>query len=287
MTRKILLAVTLFVSLTLHAGAQTNQETKVFDILHADPDRMVEVLTKVCGDQVRLTPFAQERKLVATGTSNQLAQVASLLSQLDIPVMNVRIDVAFLQSSSKSSKGSSISGTGKAVITPSGKNSYKVDLSPQLHSNTEQVLSNARQTLVVKSGKNASLFVGQQAPYANWLLDYARQTRLIEQEFEIVNVGSSLRIEPVIIGSGPLINVKLTPELTGLAGKKSQRIQYTGLTTEITARDGETITIGGLGKDEEFTKKFLVGFDSNGEVQSLNITLTPHIIDPSKPSAAR
>jgi hypothetical protein len=46
-------------------------------------------------------------------------------------------------------------------------------------------------------------------------------------------------------------------------------------------QDGQTFQIGGMDKDNDFYSRFLIGFDRSGAQEALNITLTPHIVDPA------
>jgi hypothetical protein len=42
--------------------------------------------------------------------------------------------------------------------------------------------------------------------------------------------------------------------------------------------DGRTLQLGGLGQHAAFYNRFLVGVQQDGTMQSLGISLTPHIL---------
>lgn len=277
----VLLTVLLFSSA---AFADTNFVVRSYPLLNPSHESVIQTINELVGTNVNVAYVASAGKIVVTGPSNLVDKVTFLMNEINVPTPNIRIDVSFVKIGKKHDSAASINTSGKVVMKPSGKNTFKVTVDPSVRVNSSSSDSNTRQTLVIRSGSpGGSIFVGQEAPYTDWLLDYARQNQIVQQDFEMVKVGSSLRVEATVVGSGPLINIKLTPELTGLTGKKFQRIQYTGLTTEVTVENGATIPIGGLGKDAQFSDKFLVGVSSSGETEHLNITLTPRIINPMKP----
>jgi type II secretory pathway component GspD/PulD (secretin) len=137
------------------------------------------------------------------------------------------------------------------------------------------------QTLLVASGRQASLRVGESVPYVDWFVDYGTRYGYLQQSINWKDVGASLIVEPVVIGEGPMIRIRLTPELSGLVDGNVYRTSFSRVATEIVVQDGQTFQIGGLDKDEDFYSRFLIGFDRSGSRQALNITLTPRIVDSS------
>jgi hypothetical protein len=91
------------------------------------------------------------------------------------------------------------------------------------------------------------------------------------------DVGSFLAVEPTVIGDGPLIRVRVTPELVGTVNGSPYETKFSSVATEVTVSDGETITIGSDAKNTEFYSRFLIGVSRSGSSRRLNITMTPHI----------
>jgi type II secretory pathway component GspD/PulD (secretin) len=125
------------------------------------------------------------------------------------------------------------------------------------------------------------LRVGESVPYLAWLTEYSwRHGYIREVNIEWRDVGSFLSFRPEILGDGPLIRVRLTPTLSGrLTNGTKHTIEFTELTTEVTVRDGQTLSIGGFNKDQEFSSKFLVGQSGGSETSITDITLTPRILN--------
>ncbi len=82
-----------------------------------------------------------------------------------------------------------------------------------------------------------------------------------------------------MLDDGSHIRVKLTPALSGYVDHTLLRSQFARVATEVTVADGQSFSIGGLTKDESFYSKFLVGFDRSGRTQTLDITLTPRVME--------
>jgi len=128
--------------------------------------------------------------------------------------------------------------------------------------------------------------MGHEVPFYQCLVDLGvkwNYINIIEQKFEMKQVGSALLVEPAVIGRGPFISIILIPEISGVVEGRPHRIQYTRVATEVTVKDGETTTIGSFGKNSEFYSKFLVGVDGQGNQRSVQVKLTAQILKLQSP----
>ncbi len=134
--------------------------------------------------------------------------------------------------------------------------------------------------LVAMDKHRATLRVGERVPYLAWLTEYGfRHGYIRETHIEWRDVGSFLAVEPDIIGDGPMIRIRLIPTLTGrLKDGQEETIRFTELTTELIARDGQTVSVGGFTENRDFYSKFLVGRSGGNESLITDITLTPRIL---------
>ncbi len=181
------------------------------------------------------------------------AQVLILASQQALPAadqaraQNVRIDVEFKE---YGETGKGIGGAGWRE----GKHSEYT-----------------KQFIVVSDGLSASIFVGEKVPYVNYYIRFLHDGGYIEGDVTIKEVGTKLQVTPRIIGD--TIEITLTPQISFISDKKWGVIDIKTLSTTVIARDGESITIGGLQKDADFEKYFF----SDSSKGNLEIILTPHI----------
>jgi type II secretory pathway component GspD/PulD (secretin) len=205
-------------------------------------------------------------------------QLSALLKDIDRPTPNVRLEVDMNEAGSTIDRGLALKGRGKVIVTGKGsKTHYK--FTSEARNRSTKISSNTKQILLVQSGREGQLNIGEEIPYADWLFYYGRSHGYIDQDFQFdrERTGVFLTASPKVIGNGPMISITLTPEIRTLVGKKYKRFRFIRAATTITAHDGQPITIGGSSQNREFYEKFLVGFSNNGSIKSLNITLTPFI----------
>lgn len=133
--------------------------------------------------------------------------------------------------------------------------------------------SYTKERIVVTDGFSASIRVGEDVPFVNYYVDYLYNNGYIEtKEIIFKEVGTSLKVTPKIKGS--VIEIELTPEISVMIDKNKKIIDVKKLSTVVLASDGQSISIGGLIQDKDFSGMFL----KSGESSNLDITLTPRIM---------
>ncbi|MDD5681219.1 MAG: hypothetical protein PHI59_08290 [Candidatus Omnitrophica bacterium] len=130
-----------------------------------------------------------------------------------------------------------------------------------------------KQHIVVTDGLSASIRVGEDVPFVDYYVDYLFHNGYIETR-EVVwkKVGTSLKVTPKIRGG--VIEVELTPEISAVIDKRERIIDVKKLSTTVMAADGQSISIGGLIQDKDFSGMFF----KSGKSSSLDIILTPRIM---------
>jgi type II secretory pathway component GspD/PulD (secretin) len=271
---KVFCIAVLFFSVTAYA-----QETslRLYSVHYANPSETAEVIKMMLPSTNGLSIQVADRKLAVRGTAEQHAIAEQMLRELDKPPKNIQINVQFNRNGQSSSREAGIRPKGPVVIRDSEVHgSFEGRFGDQSTTSSE----NVTQMLVTMAGHSATLQVGERVPYLAWLMEYgSRHGYIREVQIEWLNVGSFLSVQPEIIGDGPMIRIRLIPTLSGrLADGTEQTIQFAEVATEVIARDGQTISIGGFTKDEDFSSKFLVGHSGGGESSITDITLTPRIL---------
>lgn len=269
----------LFFAVWLLASAVYAQETtlKLYPVHYTDPASAIEMITMMTPSTNGLSIQAVDRKLAVRGTTEQHAVVDQMLRELDRPPKNVQINVEFATTGQTSSREAGIRPKGPITIRDGEvRGSLEGRFSNQRSTSSE----NTVQMLVAMDGRSATLRVGERVPYLAWLTEYGcRHGYIREVQIEWLEVGSFLAVYPEIVGDGPMIRIRLVPELSGrLKDGTEQAIQFTELATEVVASDGQTVSIGGFNKDQEFSSKFLVGRSGGSESSITDITLTPRIL---------
>lgn len=268
-----------FITLVLSAAVYAEEpELKLYPVRYSDPAMIAEAVPALMPSTNGLSIQIVDRKLAVRGTAEQHAVVGMMLQEIDKPPKNVQINVEFASAGQNAIRESGIRPKGPIIIrNEEVHGSFEGRFSKRSTTSRE----NTTQMLVAMDGHSAMLRVGESVPYLAWLTEYSwRHGYIREVNIEWRDVGSFLSVKPEILGDGPLIRIRLMPTLSGrLNDGTKQTIEFTELTTEVTVRDGQTLSIGGFNKDQEFSSKFLVGRSGGSESSITDITLTPRILN--------
>ena len=274
-------AVIVFTLMVLASDAQQGQSRfEVYPLGFAEGPSAVEMVKAIIGPTGSVTLDETNHRLLVVATDDKHAQVESMMRKLNVPPKNVRIEVRFEGASDQQDVGAGVGASGE-IVREEGITRTTIKVKPRVENTSVKTSSDVAQTLLVASGRQGSLHVGENVPYVDWFVDYGIRNGYLERSIEWKDVGASLIVEPIVIGGGPMIRIRLTPELSGLVDGNVYRTAFSRVATEVVVQDGQTFQIGGLDKDEDFYSRFLIGFDRSGSRQSLNITLTPRIVDSS------
>lgn len=280
----------MFVFTSALAPAQETRVVRTYPVYGADPALLVQAATELLGTNATISHVAARGLILVTAPEADQSKVAFLFKEINRPASNIRVDVSVVDVGSSGNTGVTVDGNTKVARSSRGTRSSSTRMKVQLEqqkSNSDELNS---QSILVQSGSDASIFIGEDVPYADWIVTYGRINGYLTQEFETVRVGSSLSVHPSVVGAGPMINVILTPEVSAMAGGIFRRVKYTKLATTVTVRDGETVTIGAFANDKDFSSRFLVGGSRGGETRAIQVrlkaTIQKSFVADPRPSAA-
>ncbi|HPF99649.1 MAG TPA: hypothetical protein PLE77_06250 [Kiritimatiellia bacterium] len=266
----------LFVSVALAADPPVTR-FEAYPLGFADEGAVLELVRGMVGEGGSAVMDRQGARVLVVTTDANHAQIAELLHKLNVPPKNVRIEVRFKGSSADDHTAVGVSGEAGFSRTD-GISHSEIRIKPRIESTSMRAASDVAQILMVASGREGMLQVGERVPYVEWLVDYGLRCGVLLERVAWQQVGSTLVVEPTVVGDGPMVRVKLTPELSGMVNGRPERIRFANVATEVVVQDGQTFQVGGLEQNQDFYSHFLVGFDRGGSSQSLNITLTPRIM---------
>lgn len=276
--KKYIVTFLLAVAFLSTAAADSKLTVKTYPLKWVRASELLETVNSLIGDKGKAFTIKTGNEFIISTTDDLHAQIKQLIKDLDRPRPNVQINVTMNETGHTTDRGVALKGNGKVVVTGKGaKTHYK--FTSEARNRTTKISSNTKQILLVQSGREGQLHIGEEIPYADWLFYYGRSHGYIDQDFvfDMQRTGVFLTASPTVIGNGPLISITLTPEIRTLIGKKHKRFRFTRVATTVTAQNGQPMKIGGSAQNREFYEKFLTGFSSNGSIKSLNITLTPFI----------
>ncbi|MCH8263415.1 MAG: hypothetical protein IIA77_10325 [Proteobacteria bacterium] len=132
--------------------------------------------------------------------------------------------------------------------------------------------SSQSQFLVVTDGREGRIFVGKNLPYVQWYRDYLSEEGYLTAQISFRNVGTSLLVEPRIVGNR--IEITVTPEISYESPEASGTIAVRKLSTTIIASDGETVYAGSHFRRSAFENRFYRR--QTGE--TFEVWITPRIL---------
>ncbi len=186
---------------------------------------------------------------------------------------------------------------GRAVLGDLGKNDFQATIDWLHQFGDTKTLATPQ--ISVENAKEATINVGTREAYVTSTVSQADSSTTTSESITFVDVGVQLKVTPEINQDG-FISMKITPEVSSVGrtlttsnGTQVPIVDTTNASTTVTVKDGRTVLIGGLMKDEvskTIHKAPMLGElpliggafrHTNDSVTKteLVIFLTPHIVD--------
>ncbi len=166
-------------------------------------------------------------------------------------------------------------------------------------SNTK-ILSNPK--ILVTNNEEAKIHVGDTVPYIISTTSGTGDNAITSEDVRFVDVGLKVNVTPTINNDG-FVTMALKPEISTVVGSiESQgggipQVNKTLVETTVMVKDGMTIVLGGLKKENKvhvkkgfpvlmdipFVKRLFSSEESSIEATEIVIFITPHIISHEKP----
>jgi type II/III secretion system protein len=207
-----------------------------------------------------------------------LAPAAVAFGQDPLP-RNVRIVVTGTSERTARQQGVEAAGAGRVGDVRIGAGRFPPESGVVVRGTASRSRSHdqTRQELLVMSGGRGEIVVAKELPYVAWFQDWGQSNGLWQPGIQWKEVGARMVVEPIVVNDDTL-RVRLTPAFSYLVDGRSLTTSVTQLSTEVIAREGQEIDLGGVPfSDRQFLEKFLVGFDESGETVQARITLKASI----------
>ncbi|HTW83225.1 MAG TPA: secretin N-terminal domain-containing protein [Candidatus Sulfotelmatobacter sp.] len=245
--------------------------------------------------------------IILTGTPERVAELRSLIAQLDVPLPTVTLETQIVELTDSAAKQVGIDYTNAggpiAAVSTQLKSQSLATSSLNLQAQIYDVVTKgggkllARPSIVAQSGSPASILTGDEIPVVTTLTSFGSAT-LTQQQVQYVTVGVNLQIQPRVSPDG-FINFHIYSEVSSVSSyvQGYPEITQRTATTAATVRDGQSFVIGGLIEDSEINSlskipllgdlPLLGSFFRNRTEQRVNtnlyIVVTPHITNAPSP----
>ncbi|MDZ4197658.1 MAG: hypothetical protein U1E27_00055 [Kiritimatiellia bacterium] len=271
-----ILAAVFFLALPQSRAQQT---LEIYPMGQMDPAALEETVRALLQAEDKIILDSRNGRILVLAEAPTHSIIAGLVRRLNVGARNIRIEVEFDDRGSSRDSALGMDAGGRVIVTPGRPPQSDVRLDFQARNRSDQTTRRTVQTLLVSSGREAVLRVGERIPQVEWFIDYGRRHGLLQGHLVWQEVGSFLVVQPTLIGDGPEIRVRLIPELSGRVDGNPYRVRYASAATEVVVRSGETVSLGGLNRDDTFYSRFLLGYEQSGISRALDIRLTPMLME--------
>lgn len=244
----------------LIAPTDSMSSIETFKLKHIDPEtaaKQIALLTeadKVMADK-------ENHTLTVSGSSSLLYQVRQELEKVDIASQQVNIQAMVVELSKGNSRNlglSYLSDPWSKDTSIGGYNGFKFSVSAQ----HEETLSNgkvlARPNVTVFDGRKATILMGDKVPVFTSSSDSTDSDSSATMTVEYKDVGVKLEVLPRINEMDKqTITLVIKPSVSTISqwvesgNNKAPQISERSAETTVRVKNGETILIGGLLKNEE------------------------------------
>lgn len=244
----------------LIAPTDSMSSIETFKLKHIDPEtaaKQIALLTeadKVMADK-------ENHTLTVSGSSSLLYQVRQELEKVDVASQQVNIQAMVVELSNGNSRNlglSYLSNPWSKDTSIGGYNGFKFSVSGQ----HEETLSNgkvlARPNVTVFDGRKATILMGDKVPVFTSSSDSTDSDSSTTMTVEYKEVGVKLEVLPRINEMDKqTITLVIKPSVSTISqwvesgNNKAPQISERSAETTVRVKNGETILIGGLLKNEE------------------------------------
>ncbi|MDP8212429.1 MAG: secretin N-terminal domain-containing protein [Candidatus Zapsychrus exili] len=278
-----------------------------------------------------ITPDERSNKLVIRAFPDRIKEVRAILKELDESTKEVLVDAKilsitlkprydagidwqldfrnvgndeleklsfenmFLNKDSMSGSDQLYSNFGQIAVGDFDVDNFEMSVRSLEQVSDTKILSNPQ--LLVTNNQEAKIHIGDTVPYIISTTSGTGDNAVTSEDVRFVDVGIKLHVMPTINDEG-FVTMRLKPEISTVVGTITSQgggipqVNKTEVETTVMVKDGNTIAMGGLKKDNKIhTKKgfpvlmdlpvlgFLFGRTSDDfEQKEIVIFITPHIV---------
>lgn len=260
------------------APAPAGQSFATYPVGSADPAVLLEAVRAAAGAEAHVSYDERQQRLLVLAAPEHQTRIAELVREAAPAPLNVRIEVRMAGRQREQDQAVGLGGE-VGVVREAGLRHTTIRLEPRVQQESIRQDTDVQQILVVASGREASLQVGEDVPALDWLLDYGVQQGLLAQRAGWQATGAFLVVQPWVLENG-LVRLRIIPELRGLSAGHPHAVRFAAAASEVVVPDGQSFALAGLRSAHEVMDRFLVGQSSRSGESALDITVTPRVLKP-------
>lgn len=303
-------------------------DTIVYTVQYADADVVADKLRARIDAKAVGSVLADERsnKIIVRAFPDRKKEIEEIIRSLDTATKAVLVDARILQLTFKPqydfgidwqldfrdspdneikkvsfknvylNKSSTLTTTmGQIAVGDFTKDAFETTVRALKQISDSKILSNPQ--ILVTSGDEARIHIGDTVPYIISTTSGTGDNAITSEDVRFVDVGLKLYVSPVINEEG-VITMRLRPEISTVVATVTSKgggipqVNKTEVETTVIVKDGQTVVMGGLKKDDKshvrlglpflMDMPFIGNFfkRDNDDITSTEIVIliTPHIV---------
>ncbi len=286
--------------------------TRVIHLQNARATELQPLLSK--STQAKIIADPRTNDLIIQAAWSDVKLLENTIHQLDVPIPQVLIQAEMIEINSSDKRNLGLEFLGKW-----SKNGQSLQASSPFHIDPLKMLLNygnlkhgdvsaliaalenrahgqllSSPRIVTLSGRPAHILIGERVPYTRQSSETMGGALVAQVEF--VDVGIKLAVTPIVNLADNTIVMDVKPEVSEVTDQSVQgvpRISTQEAQTRVEVKDGETVVIGGLMKENRrksangipllqriFLLKYLFSKEEkNNDRRELIVFITPHILN--------
>ncbi len=256
------------------AAGAAEHELVIYGTRGHDITVMVELAKAILEGDGRVIPDAAGGRMLVMASPASHARLRQAFEHGYATTRNVQLTVMINEEGQQRETGASIAGAVQI-----GSDGTRIQVTPSVRHQTSESSRAVDQMLVTRSGSEATLRVGDVLPVLEWTYEYRRYHPSIHVGTRWLEAGAFLTFRPTVQPDGETIHLLLTPEIRGRSPDGHPlAYRFTTIQTEIVARDGQTVQIGGWSEAGQLFSRFLIGLRHVENRNAITIHITPRIL---------
>jgi hypothetical protein len=220
-------------------------EVKLIKLNYRGAEEVIPLIKIFMSPEGQVVADARTNTLIIKDYPENIARIEEFLKGQDIPMPTVSITAQFLDNTATRAAGPPvriIAGQGQwaAVVYPSASGT--------------QAKSEALDIMVM-SGSEATIAIGESVPYVQWFWTYAYNLGYITQNVVFERVATSLCVIPHV--RGDVIRLRVIPQISWFSQKEKGVIKFREAATELEMRSGDSIAIAASSSKDSVINRVL------------------------------
>jgi len=273
MRRSTLIIALGMISISLVLFTNSSQaEVAIIEVNHRNVSDILPLVETLLSPGGKAVPDSRTNIIIVNDTSESIAKIKALVTDMDKPAEQVRIRIRFQETGVSQDRDLSASGrisgdrwsVGTGRSRREGVHVRARDTRVNRQGTTESFIS-------VMSGSSAYLWIGKDIPFTEqWVYLTRRYARVMERvNFQRVETGFEVR--PVVSGNNA--HIEIIPRMSSLEERDRGVVRFTEASTTMTVPRGQWVTIAGASEQTNEVIRDILSTGSSSANSSLSLSL--------------